>query len=455
MNVLLVQSYLGRKEADGTVFPLGLCYIASSLDNHNVEIFDPNTSQRPYDDLSAKVSDGSPDVVGISLRNIDTTQRRDIFYYYKTLRPTIQLIKKIDPSITVVLGGAGFSMFAETIMRRIPEADFGIYLEGEESFRELLDHLDKPASVKGVYFRNNGSVHFSGQRPLPDFNNISIPRRDWLDLTKYIDTKNNTIGIQSKRGCVLSCAYCSYPFLNGKKLRLRNPKHVADEVEYLMQQYNLKKFMFVDSIFNIPVGHAESICREFINRNLKIEWGAWIDIRHLSEDFVRLCKKAGCRELGCSPDAVTGPALSALNKANRMKDILNSIKIIRKVKGIKIGYNFFIVPPRQTFFGYVKTLFLYFVIPLRLMGSAGVMLGWIRIEPHTKLYDMAIQEGVIQHTTDLLPNSEHSIQRLFYTKSTYRLMDGLAHLILYITEDILKPFLRVFRHPLKVLLRKA
>lgn len=452
MKVLLIQAYLGRNESDGAIFPLGLCYIATALKKHEVKMFDPNTSQKPYEELTEKIKYFQPQVACISIRNVDTTQKRDIFYYFKTIRPTVQLIKGIDPEIKILLGGAGFSMFAEKIMERIPEADFGIYLEGEESLPELLDNLNNPENIKGIFFRKNGALKFGGVRGMPDFVNLPIPRRDLLDIKKYLHPKNNNIGIQTKRGCALKCAYCNYQFLNGTVYRLRSPAAIVDEIEYLINNFNIRKFTFVDSTFNVPQRHAEGICNEIIKRGLDIQWSAWLDIKHFNEELAHLVQKAGCKNIGFSPDAVTDKALSALQKGITEEDIKKSLNMIKKVKGLKAGYNFFIASPGQDLWGFLKTLVLFFKIPIILLGRGGCMLGWIRIEPYTKIYEIAIQEGVIDKNTDLLPESEKQLPILFYTNPSLKYLDIIAKVILAVMEKIVKPVFKLFRSAIKIII---
>ena len=142
MKVMLIQAYLGRKELP--VFPLGLAMLAAVLPGHDVKIFDPNVSDDPYNDLKTSLAQFQPEVVGISLRNIDNQQGIDFFYYFKTMEPTLKIIKETCPQCAIAIGGAGYSMFADKIMRRLDKVDFGVYLEGEESFPELLDNLRSP-----------------------------------------------------------------------------------------------------------------------------------------------------------------------------------------------------------------------------------------------------------------------------------------------------------------------
>lgn len=442
MKVLLIQSYLGRKEGSGAIFPLGLCYIATALNDYNVELLDMNVHDSPYQAVKEKLSAFSPHVVGLSIRNIDTTQWRDIFYYFKTIQPTVCLIKEVVPNAKLVVGGPGYSMFAKEIMERVPEIDFGIYLEGEESVAELLQNLDKPESVRGIFFRKDGAVCFSGKRQLPDFVKLPIPRRDLTEIKQYYGPGNN-IGIQTKRGCLLNCAYCSYPFLNGRRVRLRFPEQVVDEIEYLVREFNIRKFLFVDSIFNVPIHHAREICHEIIKRKLSIEWGAWYNLKEVSEEDILLAREAGCREFGFSPDAINNKVLALLGKNIRERDIYKSLNLMRRIKGIKAGYNFFYVSPGQTISGCLKLLLLYFLIPVYLKGRGGVILSWIRVEPETRLYAMALRERRISKDVALLPKDEKDLKQLFYHIDSLRLMNGIARMILNFTEKILRPMAKV------------
>ena len=442
MNVLLVQSYLGRHEPGGAIFPLGLCYIASQLKGHNVKVFDPNVSQSPFIELEEEMKAFKPHVVGISLRNIDTTQKRDIFYYYKTLEPTVQLVKRIDPGVKVMIGGAGFSMFARKIMERIPELDLGIYLEGDESVPELLTKLNTPEDVRGVFVRKDDKVIFTGPRPFPDIEKLDIPRRDFVDAGRYDDPVYTNIGIQTKRGCPLKCAYCSYPFLNGCRMRVIPVKQSVDEIEYLVNGFNIRRFMFTDSIFNLPEGHAEEICKEIIKRGIHVEWSAWFDIKRFSKELLTLAIKAGCKNLSFSPDAASNNSLDALGKEISEQDISRVIGMLRKAKDVRVEFHFFCTPPGQNFSGFLKTLLLFLKVSLIFMGRGVVNLGWIRIEPETRIYEMAIDDGIISEETELLPISEEGFSKLFYScPATKWYADPIFNFIMY-ARDSLKPFLK-------------
>jgi anaerobic magnesium-protoporphyrin IX monomethyl ester cyclase len=449
-RILFVQAYNGREEFQRTIFPLGLCYIATALaDKHDVKIFDPNLcGDNPYSELAEKIMDFKPDILALSIRNIDTCDKKDIFYYYKTVPVTIKLMKEKMPDATIVVGGSGFSIFAREIMDRIRDIDLGVYLEAEETFPELIEKLDRPQEVKGLYYRKDGEVLFTGLRPLPDFENLPMPRKDFVDMKRYPNPLFN-VGIQTKRGCPLRCAHCSYPFLNGNKVRMRSPKKVVDEIEYHVKEFGVREFMFVDGVFNVPEKHAEEICNEIISRGIDVNWAAWCEIKHFSEEFLILARKAGCRTIGFSPDAMSDEALNLLGKDISSKDIEKAFRLIIKHRGVNANFGFFCTPPGQTIRGVFSTIYMYFKINALMLSKGGAAMGWIRIEPHTRMEQIALKEGYITKDMDLLPEKEEDLKALFYTSKPFWMADRLVESILWLVNSLVIPALKT----IKILLR--
>lgn len=453
MKILLVQQDQGRR-ATKPIFPIGLSYIATALHDYQVRIFDPNVYDFPesFKKLEEEISAFQPDVVGISIRDIDTTYRRDIFITFKTIYPTIDIIKKITPQAKIVVGGAGFSMFGREIMERVSQIDFGILLEGEESIRELLENLQSPEEVKGIFFRQNGEVHFTGKRPLPDFNALPLPKKDidGLNIDAY-GCRQNGIGIQAKRGCAFKCAYCAYPFLNGTQYRLRDPAKIVDEIEELISRYGIKQFSFVDSIFNVPQKHAQDICHEIIKRKLDVQWEAWFDLKNFSYDIMALARKAGCVHVGFSPDACNNEGLVALKKGITEENIANSITIARKFKDVSFGYSLFCAYPGQNALGLLKTIFFLFKLAIFLPGRVGGMFGWIRIEPNTEIHRIAVNEKLIDKDTDLLAEDVKELDKLFYDPPSLWYVGLIMNPLFWLKDCILAPVkaIRSFRNKKK------
>ena len=343
MNILLIQAYLGGTEPP--VFPLGLSCIASSIEGHAIKAFDPNVSKDPHQELIHMLKGFQPDVIGISLRDIDSTNTRKVIFYYRYFKEIIDLLKANSPNHSkIIVGGSGFSMFASKIMQDEPRIDFGVYLEGEKTFPELIRNLKDPHKVKGIFYRKNGRVLFTGSRDHVDLNMLPAPDRTIIGIEPYIGIPD-AIGVETKRGCALSCIYCIYGFLNGKRYRLRTAEKVADEIESLVSDSGVRSFMFVDSVFNIPLSHAEAICEEMIKRRVHASWSAWFNEKYLTEEFVKLVRRAGCEKIMLSPDGFSDEVLFSLGKTMNKRDILETFNILRKIDEVEVCYNFFKNPP--------------------------------------------------------------------------------------------------------------
>ncbi|MCF6147046.1 MAG: radical SAM protein [Candidatus Kuenenia sp.] len=422
---------------------MGISYIASFLTGHEVRIYDPNLSLNPIGDLVKVILDYHPQAIGISLRNIDNQSRKKPLNYYGDFQNLLHTIKKTDTSARIIVGGTGFSMFAKEIMDANPEIEYGIYLEGEETLSELVDNFEHPEKVRGIYYRKNGAVHYTGSRMLPHFENSPAPRRDIVDPVPYKEGEA-AIGIQTQRGCPLNCAYCNYPALNGNRLRSRPSEDVVDEIESLVHTYGVRQFMFADSLFNRPLEHAAGICEEIIKRNLqdKINWMCWLDVRGVTKDFLHLLKKAGCSGISFSPDGLSTSSLISLRKGIKERDVWRLLKIISTdpvVKDIKFIITMFINSPGETYFGMIKMLFyksVSLVVKKILKRNINVQIGWIRLEPDTEIYKTAIKQGIISPVKSLLPENTDNIKTLFYLNPSLRFLDMVVLTMASVTESI-------------------
>jgi anaerobic magnesium-protoporphyrin IX monomethyl ester cyclase len=413
MRILLSTCPLGRPEQP--VFPLGLAYMASALNNHEVVCFDANVAEDPFRGLSEIVARSKPEVVGLSLRNIDTAQSCDVFSYWPSFVKTVKHLRKCCPDAVLAVGGSGFSLFAKEIMKQLPDLDFGIYLEGEESFPELLDCLDHVENVKGVYYRRNGQVLFSGARRLLDFDSISIPRRDILDLFAYEGL--TAVGVQTKRGCAFDCMYCTYPFLSGRTLRLRSPEKVGEEVEILCREYGKNEIFFADNVFNRPLSHAEDICQELLRRKLDVQWSAYFSEKGMTADFIELALEAGCVEFTFSPDGSNDAALRKLGKGVKREQLEATYCLLEGLPRARF-YCSFIWNYPQTRWKDLRDLFGLVFQLMRMKNVTGIGVSTMRILPNTRLHEVAIMERRIDP-------EDHLLDPIFYDPFPWNLISVL------------------------------
>jgi len=403
VRILLVQTKTLLDEPP--IFPLGLAYLASALRGvgHHVYGYDCNLGTGDGQALSRALRTVQPEVIGISIRNIKNARPGMHLSTLQEHRAVLRCIREQAPGIPLVVGGSGFSLYAPQLMRAIPEIDLGVFGEGERSFPALLANLDAPDSVEGVLYRTNGDIRFNGRSSPAPFERASRPAWDLFDVRAYAREPMG-VAVQAKRGCALDCIHCSNHFLFQRTLRTREPGDVVDELEHLSHYYGLAAFMFADEIFNIPPAHADAVCEEMIRRGLTLRWTGWFKERELTEDSVRLWKRAGCQGLFFSPDVASDELFDLWGKGLREQDLYHAVEILRRT-GMRGEWNFMVNGPGETRASLIKLGKFLFKSKLRL-GSRfrlnGCFVLVVRIYPHTRLQAYAIEHGVISPDDDLM-----------------------------------------------------
>lgn len=421
-SILFLQPWLGRREK--VIFPIGLhalyCYMAWKRPDLALDIIDQNAAPDPGAALAAALGERRPDLICLSLRNVDTTNRLDLHYHYTYLPALLKTITRLSPESAVAIGGAGFSMHAAAIMERNPELRYGIFLEGEETLLDLLGRAGDPAGVPGLYHRDlEGVVHFNGPRAPLDLSVIPPRTRVPLSLDPYGDY--GAFGVEYKRGCVLNCDYCSYPFLGGRKVRSRPLEVVVEEMAWFNREHGISLFHLTDPIFNVPRESAVDFCQALIAAKLPVEWIGWFNERCLDQELVDLSLEAGCAEFVFSPDGFGRRALEELKKNVRPEDIRRSYRLARKNRGMRVSWNFIANPPGETAADVFGLLFFYLRAKLTLgRRLVAFFVNHIRLEPDTGLYRRALKEGVVSPGQDLLPESVDELRSLFYCNPATR-----------------------------------
>lgn len=314
-----------REQMPDPVVPLGLLHVmAATSDRHDKRLFDLCFSRAPLADLSRYLAEFSPDVVALGLRNLHNSDysgtQHNVAYYVSLM----EVIRRDAPKAKVVLGGGGFSVLPEELMQQL-RPDFGILGEGEESFSQLLVEMEAPAPqwsrVSGLFFFANEQLESAPiEANFLDLNFAEDLPRALVDKRYY--EKTGTENIQTKRGCALKCSYCSYPKIEGRKYRLKEPRSVVNELERSLTLHpEIRHFFIVDSVFNIPSQHAKDICREMIQRGFKTPWTCYLNPKGFDAELAELMNRAGCVGMEIGADSGCDEILLNLHKGFLTKDI--------------------------------------------------------------------------------------------------------------------------------------
>jgi len=305
-----------REQLPDPVVPIGLLYvIANTPDRHDKHLIDLCFADDPFNTLESSLNELSPDVVAISMRNIQNNDYSglsdNIDYYAELVR------RARDASgAPVVIGGSGFSVMPEELMERI-RPDYGLSGEGEVAFPQLLEVLEGSRQVDtvGALYRFEDDKLLAIPRPpqFIDLNRVIPPDRQQANHRYFADYGIDAI--QTKRGCPLRCEYCTYPIIEGRLGRTRDPEEVVDEMFASLEACpDIKHFFIVDSVFNLPKTHAKNVCRELIKRNWEVPWTCYANPLGFDQEFADLAKAAGCAGMEVGSDSGVDSVLERLKK---------------------------------------------------------------------------------------------------------------------------------------------
>ena len=245
MNILLISA--NREKDPYPVFPLGLSYLAGSLAErgHRLQLLDLCFVADPETAIAAEMREFMPGAVVVSIRNIDNVTFPGSRSYLGEVRRVVDWCRGSAP---VILGGSGFSLLPVQLLERLG-ADYGVVGEGEEVLPELIACLEqgrKPVALPGVLTRGE-----SAYQPARLVSRLGPADRSLFPVSRY-HLEGGMANLQTKRGCPFSCIYCTYPLLEGNRVRVRPIAGIIAEIRSLVDDYGVSYVYFVDDIFNYP-----------------------------------------------------------------------------------------------------------------------------------------------------------------------------------------------------------
>ncbi len=381
MRVLLISP--NREHLPDPAFPLGLAYVAAALvqHGHTVGVLDLCFVDDPEQAIAEDIAGFRPEIIGMSLRNIDDVAYPKKHSYLRDYRKAMAAMRK-HTGVPVVLGGSGFTIMPRAFMQELG-ADFGIAGEGERAFPQLLKDISSGRQVK------RGSIN-TAQSRIREIDG-TVPDRSLFDTTRYYDF-GGMLNIQTKRGCPFRCIYCTYPTVEGRRMRLRSPEAVADEFGQIIDRTGARHFFIVDSIFNYPVAHAEAVCDAIIRRGLDITWSCYASPAYMTAKLADVMIHAGCTGVEFGTDSLEDNVLRKLGKNFTAEKALEASDICRS-SGLKFCHFVFAGAPGDT----DETVKVTMERLEELQPDAAVVMTGIRIFPGTVLaglarYDLGMAE---------------------------------------------------------------
>ncbi|ADH85824.1 lipid biosynthesis B12-binding/radical SAM protein [Desulfurivibrio alkaliphilus] len=382
MNCLLVS--VNQAVVPYPVYPLGVAYLCGALKQagHAADHFDL-LADGGIAGLRQLLRRSRYDLIGLSIRNLDTVDSCDKNDFIPEVASVVRLIRE-NSAAPVVLGGPAFSLMPRQLLEFL-QADYGVVGEGEVLLPWLADELTAGRPPQAKLLRNEQPLEFWTR---PSFGAGPL---------KYYLAHGGMMGVQTKRGCPYRCAYCSYPNIEGRSLRYRDPEETAAEVAWLAAEHRVRYIFFTDSVFNDGAGHFRLLAEALIKNGNQTPWCAFFRPQNLEREDLRLLKRAGLSAMEIGTDAACDRTLAGLEKGFDFTQVLHANRLAAEEKIPCAHFVMFGGPDEDR-----KTLAEGLDNLLRLEQCIVFAFSGIRILPGTALAARAVADGVIDADQSLM-----------------------------------------------------
>ena len=397
-------------------FPLGLTYIAGAVKaaGYECKILDMDAAEpkegslnftKEYESYTTYIdalNDPShptwvlmkdiikkekPDVIGITAL---TTK-------FGSAIQTAKFCREVCPDAPIIIGGAHASTMPDLTMK-IPEVNFVLRGESDESFPQLLDCIKKNgdySKIDGLSWKMRGKViHNKDIKFVEDLDSLPLPDRGALMNPEHYSSEDMGV-ILTSRGCPFRCSYCFHMW--ERKVRYRSVPDVIEEIMQVHEQFGTTQFSIKDDSFTVKKKHVLELCEAFKKLPFKITFNCTTRVDLLDEELLVAMKTAGCAQVSLGIESGSPRILKETDKDVTHEQILKAARLLNKHRLFWTGY-FMIGLPNETETDIKQTIsFLKKSKPF--YGGLGVYNPF----PATKLFRQGVEMGLIEPE----PNLEH------------------------------------------------
>jgi len=344
MKVLLIQPAGNCEKLSSTLAnhsePLGLCYVAAYAKQQGNDVQIIHQITESDDKIIRMVEEYRPDLVGFSTMT----------YNFNNAIAIADMIKQTTPA-KIVFGGVHVTADIESIKHR--SIDYIVRGEGDHTFSELIYAIENFASeaqlrkIKGIVFNDKSEIINTG---MPDritaLDSLSFPLREGLLVgeAKYVRhglvypavSKQRRASINASRGCLHKCSFCTSPMQWSYSQEYRSAKNVVDEIELLIDKYQINYFELRDENFTQNRTRAIKICDEINTRGIKISWycqGRISDIikgNFVDTKLLENLKAAGCFEIEYGIESGLDKSLERMQKGITIQQTQKVVKVTQE-----------------------------------------------------------------------------------------------------------------------------
>ncbi|MGH7235760.1 MAG: B12-binding domain-containing radical SAM protein [Nitrospiraceae bacterium] len=346
---------------------------------------------------------------------------KQLYRYYSEIRVNLSypwLIRKEFPQAQLMIGGGAFTAFADQLIEKLPDGTIGILGEGEDAILKVLQ--GQALEDERYIYREGGRIH-KGEKHAPallDALTVDLPYLTSI-FPQYKEYIGDCIGVQSKRGCPYDCAFCLYPYIEGKRVRYRPPEMVVRDISQHYHQWGARRFWFTDAQF-ITGKEAYPQCTEILERilreRLEIEWSGYIRTSLITAELAKLMVRSGVGDLEVAITSGSQEMLNNLHMGFKLERLYDGCRYLAEAgfRG-KVILNYSLNSPKETEQTLLESIESYKTVA-SILGEERVfpLMFFLGIQPNTDLEHRLLEEGYLSAGYNPLLLTPGSIKKLLY-----------------------------------------
>jgi radical SAM superfamily enzyme YgiQ (UPF0313 family) len=358
---------------------------------------------------------------------------RNLYRYYTDIRNNLSypwLIQKEFPSAGMMIGGGAFTAFADQLIEKLPQGIIGILGEGEDAILKVLN--GESLSDERFIIKEQGRVT-KGTKNTPallDSLTVDLPYLTSI-FPQYREYIGECIGVQSKRGCPYDCAFCLYPYIEGKRVRYRPAENVVKDIAQYYHQWGARRFWFTDAQF-ITGKEAYPQCTEILERiisqQLHIEWSGYIRTSLINPPLAKLMVRSGVGDLEVAITAGSQKVLNSMHMGFKLEHLYDGCRYLKEAgfKG-RVILNYSLNSPDETEETLLQSIESYKIVA-SILGEDRVfpLMFFLGIQPNTDLEQRLLSEGYLSKGYNPLSLTPWNIKKMLYNPAPLNKMIAKA-----------------------------
>lgn len=315
------------------------------------------------DDLDQAIHDNPPDILGAS--NYPWNHHIGLEFF--------RMVRSLNSKTLCVMGGPNISLVesvrADFIAKR-PEIDYYTYLEGEESFSNIVERVldvgeDRAKlamePVDGALFRLPDGTCLNGKYLMrrKDLDEIPSPYLSGM-LDKFFDNLLSPM-IETNRGCPFSCTFCHEGNREISKVNFFSMERVLEELDYIAEHVPEKVSNLIFSDPNFAMYNRDlEICSHISSIQKRRKWpnNIYASTGKNRKEFIADCLRQlnGTMKLWMSVQSMDMEVLRNIKRENIKLDQMMGLNEVFEELGVPTYSEFILALPGETYDSHIRTI---------------------------------------------------------------------------------------------------